>query len=215
MKKILKNSWLLVLVLIFLDPSASSAQGKLELTPFAGYQFGGKLRMYQGDLKFKDNMNYGLVLDYEIATDSKLEFLWAQMNTTAEFRPYYGWEEYRGSFDLDINYFQIGGVREINNGQVRPFGAFTLGATYFHPKDNIVSDSWQFSMTLGGGAKIWLSDRVGIRLQGRLLMPMYFTGVGIYAGIGTGGASGGLGVGAGATVLQGDLSAGLMIAIGE
>lgn len=215
MKKILKNSWLLLLVLIFLDPLSSAAQGKLELTPFAGYQFGGKLRMYQGDLKFKDNMNYGLVLDYELATDTKLEFLWTQMNTTADFRPYYGWEEYRGSFDLGINYFQIGGVREINNGQVRPFGAFTLGATYFAPQNTDIADSWQFSMTLGGGAKIWLSDRVGIRLQGRLLMPMYFTGVGLYAGIGTGGVSGGLGVGAGATILQGDFTAGLMIAIGE
>jgi len=189
----------------------NSAQGKLELTPFAGYMFGGKLRLYEGELKFKDNMNYGLILDYEVAPDSKLEFFWSQMNTTAEFRPYYGFEDYRGSFDVNVNYFQIGGVREINNGQVRPFGAFTLGATYFSPQDANISDDWRFSITLGGGAKIWLSDRIGLRLQGRLLMPMYFSGVGFYAG--TGGS--GMSVGASSTIIQGDFTAGLMIAIGE
>jgi len=40
--------------------------------------------------------------------------------------------------------------------------------------------------------KIYINDRIGVRLQGRMLMPMYFAGIGFYAGIGTGGTSSGL-----------------------
>jgi len=58
---------------------------------------------------------------------------------------------------------------------------------------------------------IWFSDRIGIRLQGRLLMPLYFAGAGVY--FGSGGS--GLSVGAGSTILQGDLTAGLIIGLGD
>ena len=225
MKSILKKYWFIGLVVIFLYPAVSSAQGKFEITPFGGYMFGGKLRTYQGDLKIDDNANYGLLVDIAIAKDQKFEFFWSQMQSYAEFKPYYGYEELRAGFDVNINYYQIGTVREVNMDKIRPFGAFTLGAVYFNPKDIVhqgnnpqdyqLQDSWRFSVSLGGGAKIWLSDRIGVRLQGRLLMPLYFQGVSMYAGIGTGGASTGISVGAGVPILQGDLTAGLIIALGD
>ncbi len=55
MKKVIFKSALLFAIILMIDPVSSFAQGKFELTPFAGYQFGGKLRMYEGDLKIKDN----------------------------------------------------------------------------------------------------------------------------------------------------------------
>jgi len=212
------------LVLLLLYPASSSAQGKFEITPFGGYMFGGKLRTYQGDLKVQDNANYGLLINIAIAKDQKFEFFWSQMQTSADFRPYYGYEDLRANFDLNINYYQIGTVREVNMDKIRPFGAFTLGAVYFNPKNTgsqdspgyyNIQDSWRFSVSLGGGAKIWLSDRIGIRLQGRLLMPLYFQGVSMYAGVGTGGASTGISVNSGVPILQGDLTAGLIIALGD
>ena len=217
MKSLIKKYWFITLVLLLLYPTASSAQGKFEITPFGGYMFGGKLRTYQGDLKIQDNANYGLLIDIAVARDTKFEFFWSQMQTSAEFRPYYGYEDLGGGFDVNINYFQIGTVREVevDNASIKPFGAFTLGAVYFSPQDKTIQESWRFSVTLGGGVKIWLSDRIGIRLQGRLLMPLYFQGVSMYAGIGTGGASTGVSVGAGVPILQGDFTGGLIIAIGD
>lgn len=215
MKNLIKKYWFIGLVLLILYPTASSAQGKFEITPFGGYMFGGKLRTYQGDLKIQDNANYGLLIDIAVAKDTKFEFFWSQMQTHAEFRPYYNYEHLRGEFDVNINYYQIGTVREVNMDNIRPFGAFTLGAVYFSPQDNSIKDSWRFSVSLGGGAKIWLSDRIGIRLQGRLLMPLYFQGVSMYAGIGSGGSSSGVSVGAGVPILQGDFTGGLIIAVGD
>ena len=213
MKIIFKITAIIALAFLLVTPETISAQGKIEITPLVGYQFGGKFRMYEGDLKIKDDMNYGLAISTEMAQDTRLEFIWTSMQTSADFRPYYGYDYLDiGRFNLNINYYQIGGIREFpKGGAIVPFGSFTLGAVQFTPSDVNVSESWRFSIALGGGAKFWLSDRIGIRLQGRLLMPLYFQGVSLYAG--TGGA--GMGVGAGVPILQGDFMAGLIFAFGN
>ena len=98
-----------------------------------------------------------------------------------------------------------------------PFGVFTLGATRFDIKNAVdlegggtpvhYSNTWAFSIALAGGAKIFLAERIGIRLQARLGMPMLFNG--LYLGIGTGGASGGASFRV--PLVQFDLSAGLFL----
>jgi hypothetical protein len=212
MKILFKISAIIGLAILLIAPDTLSAQGKFEITPLVGYQFGGKLRMYEGDLKIKDQMNYGLAASTALSQDARVEFMWTHMETSADFRPYYGYDFLRGSFDLNINYYQIGGVREFpQGGAVVPFGEFTLGAVQFTPSDVNISETWRFSVSLGGGAKFWISDHIGIRLQGRLLMPLYFQGVSIYAG--TGGS--GMGMGAGVPILQGDFLAGFIFAFGE
>ena len=216
MKRILFQLGIVMALLAILIPAASSAQGKIELTPFGGYMFGGKMRFYEGDLKIQDNANYGLIMDVEVAPDTKIELMWAHMSTTADFRGGYGFDFLSTPpFDVGVGYIQIGSVREINMDKVRPFGAITLGTTYFLPSSETgevkYDDTWKFSVTLGGGAKIWLTDRVGIRLQGRLMMPMFWGGVGFT--VGTGGS--GFSVGAGTTMVQGDFTGGLIIALGD
>ena len=73
----------------------------------------------------------------------------------------------------------------------------------------ISGDTYTFSIALAGGAKIFLGERLGLRLQARLGMPMLFNG--LYLGVGTGGASGGLSFHV-PTVMF-DLSAGVFIRI--
>lgn len=213
MKIIIKITGIIALILLLVIPDSTFAQGKFEVSPLVGYQFGGRFRMYEGDLKIKDDMNYGLAVSTKMAQDTRLEFIWTSMQTSAKFKPYYGYDFLDiGRFNVNINYYQLGGVREFpSGGAVVPFGEFTLGAVQFTPSDVNVSESWRFSVALGGGAKFWLSDHIGIRLQGRLLMPLYFQGISFYAG--TGGS--GMGVGAGVPIIQGDFLAGLIFAFGE
>jgi hypothetical protein len=75
-----------------------------------------------------------------------------------------------------------------------------------------MDDVWRFAIGIGAGMKVMFTERIGIRLQGRLLMPMYFAGVGFYAGIGTGGASSGLSLNTGSVIFQGDFQGGLVFA---
>ena len=64
---------------------------------------------------------------------------------------------------------------------------------------------------LGLGVKIMFSERVGIMLRGRLMMPMNFAGTSFY--IGTGGS--GLSVNSYVSPLQGDFNGGLIIKLGN
>jgi hypothetical protein len=220
MKKTYRISVLALVVMLMIAPAVSKAQGKVEISPFAGYMFGGSLNFYEGKLKAENNLNYGVAMDIKVAEDSQIELMWTQMKTTAQFEPYYGYYELAtNSYDMNVGYIQIGGVRELNYDQIRPFGVFTLGTTYFIPKNVTFTDgepvdvdsAWKFSMTLGAGAKIWLSDRVGIRLQGNLMLPMFWSSTGF--AVGTGGS--GFYVGGGTSMVQGDFTGGLIFALGD
>ncbi len=188
-----------------------------DIQPTIGFQFGGKYRFYEGDIKLKDGMNYGITLDHEVQPGIMLELYYTQMNTTAEWRPASPrWENLiPRNFNTDVHYFQIGGLKYVDNGNIQPFGAFTLGATWFHSYEEgqlqNAADNTMFSVTLGGGVKVMMSDKIGIRLQGRLLMPMYFSG--LWLGVGTGGAS--LGAVSTIPILQGDFTGALIFRLGE
>ena len=70
-----------------------------------------------------------------------------------------------------------------------------------------MSSENKMHVSLAGGVKIKASERVGLRLQARLLMPLYYAGT--YFGVGTGGAS--AGVSGGIQGVQGDFTAALVI----
>ncbi|MCH6574186.1 MAG: hypothetical protein IH795_03120, partial [Bacteroidetes bacterium] len=89
-------------------------------------------------------------------------------------------------------------------------GAFTVGATLFDAKDVPRSDEWLASITFGGGGKFDLSKSVGIRLQARILVPLIFSGGGLWCG--TGGC--GVGVGSYTPFVQFDLTAGVYFTLG-
>lgn len=75
---------------------------------------------------------------------------------------------------MSVEYFQIGGLmdfRATDYSRVAPFFVMTLGATRFAPDDESgLGDEFRFSVVLGAGVKVMLlTDRFGIRVQGRML----------------------------------------------
>ena len=62
-------------------PCAIHAQ-KVEITPFAGRQFGGKLGTRTGELKIPAAWNYGLILDIATGPGTQLEVLYARQETS-------------------------------------------------------------------------------------------------------------------------------------
>lgn len=206
--------------------ASSLTLAQTDLQPFAGWHFGGKWRFYEGDVKVKSNVSYGIALDHVVTYDVAVEVYYSKMSTTAEWRPAAPRYEnlLPSAFKTDVHYFQLGAIKTVDTGgNIEPFGGLTVGATWFHnydptddglPGAQYSADVTLFSISLGGGVKVMLSDRVGIRLQGRLLMPMYFNGLGFFVGAGTGGASAGLGVSSTIPIVQGDLTGGLVFRLG-
>ncbi len=199
---------------LFSFPFFSNAQ--VEIAPFAGYMFGGSVNFIQGSLKLRDNANYGVSLIVpKIKFGTDLEINYTRMDGSAYFRSYS--PDYNDrDFTLSTNYFQIGVLKSLtNDDKVQPFGSFSLGATLYSPKEPDLYDTWRFSITAGLGAKVFFTDKVGLILRGRIMMPMYFNGVGGWCGISTGGSGCGLGLSSTAVALQGDLTAGLIFRLGN
>ena len=212
-----------LLILIALFPAMIFAQGGVEIVPFAGYMFGGSIKYVQGKLNVKDGLDYGISILVPVQTLVDVELNYTRMDkVTATFTPYAGYPGYvYDEIDVVTNYFQIGGISKFYRGSsssiAQPFGSFSLGATWFDVSQNENSvytnydDVWRFSTILGVGDKVMFSERVGIILRGRLMMPMSFAGVGFYAG--TGGS--GLSMNSYVAPLQGDFNGGLIIKLGD
>lgn len=199
-----------LILLTTLFPTLLFSQG-VELVPFAGYQFGGSVKYIQGKVDIENGMDYGLSLLVPMSPYVELELNYTRMESSASFTPYAGYPSYEfQKTDMATNYFQIGGLSKFGDVDAKavPFGSFSLGATWFHTED--FGDEWRFSVVVGLGVKIMLSDRIGIMLRGRLMMPMIFGGGGLYFGTGGGGTY----VSTFIAPWQGDFNGGLIIKLG-
>lgn len=185
----------------------------VEITPFMGYMFGGEVSTYGGSLVLDDGMDYGLVLDYSLNRQTQVEASYTRQDTKLNF------DEYRVGrrpiYDVSVNVWQVGGLYRFNpTATVRPFLSGTLGFTHYGVGDKLdigapdLNGDTFFSIVLGGGVKIFPSERVGIRLAGHLYNTILSTGSGFWCG------TGGCGVGlSGWGVWQGDVQAGLSFAL--
>lgn len=185
----------------------------VEITPFMGYMFGGEVSTYGGSLVLDDGMDYGLVLDYSLNRQTQVEASYTRQDTKLNF------DEYRVGrrpiYDVSVNVWQVGGLYRFNpTATVRPFLSGTLGFTHYGVGDKLdggapdLNGDTFFSIVLGGGVKIFPSERIGIRLAGHLYNTILSTGSGFWCG------TGGCGVGlSGWGVWQGDVQAGLSFAL--
>lgn len=201
------------LLLIGLAQPAMSQAHKMEITPTFGYQWGGVMQTYEGEVRLEDGEQYGVILGYRVQKELMVEFFWSYFPTRASFEPYYlyGGNSELANLDakLGVHYFQLNGVWETGRRTTKPFLGAGFGMVMFSPENTKYSTEVRAAMNFSGGVKFYLSERIGLRLQGRLLMPLYFTGGGLW--FGTGGVS--VGASAGIPIVQGDLSAGLIIVI--
>lgn len=212
----MKNNIFLVAIALLI--SGNLLGQSIEITPFYGYTLNGTLRTYYGDYKVANKSNYGGLLSVSVADGNSLELMYNRSDTEFNYNQS-GFTQ--ATIDMSIEYYQVGAVKQVDvHEKIKPFGAFTIGATRFHAKEGhdwegegvtYLDDLWTFSATLGAGLKLYLTDRIGFRMQARLLMPMRFNG--IYLGVGSGGTSGGASFYV--PVVSGDFTAGLILRLGN
>jgi hypothetical protein len=208
----MKSQKLFILLFFLLIWTAGSAQRRVELTPFAGYQLLGTVEYIEGSLNFDNGGIYGGQIGVEVSRNTVATFAYSYMGTTAHFNPYYSsYSAY--DFNGAMQYFLLGVEKEVGD-KYKGYGKFEMGTAWFDSHDPDISDAVQFAIGLGLGAKLMFTKSVGIRLQGRMLMPMLFAGVGAYYGVGTGGSSAGLTVNSYSVSVQGDFTGGLIFCIG-
>jgi len=209
MKKLFSKNVLVQIFLLLLSQNLLAQ--KIEITPTYGYMFAGKMSVIEGDINIKNDANFGIILDIPVEKGMMAEISYSRLNTQTTL------EQPSPEIDMDlgdlaVEYYHAGAVINVKSkGNIRPFGILTMGATRFAPQEEKYADSWMFSVSPGGGVKIFFTENIGIRLQARLLIPIYFKNGILYGGSG----GGGFVVTAGIPIIQADVTAGLIIALGK
>ena len=177
---------------------------RVEITPVAGYQFGGGFSGEEGEIEIPAGFMYGAMLDLWVRPDAQAEFLYSRQETSLRFDPA-GVAPEVDLGDLVIHEFQLGGNVDLRPGRVRPYALGTLGVTWFDPAGDFDGES-RFSSTLGAGIRAPLSDRFGLRFEGRWIINFFNSSGSLFC------SSGGCLVNfSGDFVSQGALSGGLSV----
>lgn len=156
------------LVAILLAGSARAQERRVEVSPFAGIQFGGGILSRPGRLEIESDLVYGVILDIRVRPDATIQALYGRQDTTLDFLsndPFFPRHVRAG---LAVEYYHLGGAVEFGEGRLRPYFSLTVGATRFDPKVEDVGSEWRFSIGSGLGVKTYLSPRFGLRLEGRV-----------------------------------------------
>ena len=151
------------LLTMLLVASAAAAQ-TVEVTPFVGYQLGGWSTDWWDwdghDADLEQSATYGLLVDFEITPHAQIELLYSRQYT--EFESY----RHRGR-DVDVEYFQVGFLWQWRpNEEVRPFVVGSLGVASFDAEGG--GSESAFATSAGGGVKLFWTEHVGARLEGRV-----------------------------------------------
>ena len=201
MKKIV-----LVLAIILLCSVDTYAQ-KVEITPQYGYQLGAKYNYYGGYLKLHDSDQYGLTVGINASDDVTVEFMWAQQNSKVSVKDAIFYPKETEISDIQANHYQLGAIHMFGYSDARPFAGLSAGWSTWNPEDSFLDSHTTFTIGISGGLKYFFSDRIGLRLQTQLLMPINYGG--FYVG------GGGGGVAVSGNILQLNFSAGLIIGLGD
>ena len=174
----------LILSLIVLF-SLNSFSQNIEITPIFGYTFSGSSDYYyRVEIDIKDDVSYGVMVSAEMAPQMHVEFMYQITDAALRYSDYSS-PVLSDNYDVRYEHFQLGGVQEFQGGDLRPFLKASLGTTRYQIKGGQEyrdGDTWEFSGSIGGGVKKFFSDNVGIRLQTNLILPMRWSGGGVYCG---------------------------------
>jgi hypothetical protein len=162
---------ILPLALVLAVPAVVSAQTRFELTPMVSYNFGGEIdgdetAFFDFDLEAADSEAFGIAFGFPITQWAQIELLASRQSTDLEFdEGLFGNDV--GIADFDVSYYHVGGLFVWGTGQIHPFVVMSLGVTELDPQVGGASSETRFSGSFGGGVKIFFSDNVGLRLEGR------------------------------------------------
>jgi opacity protein-like surface antigen len=164
---------LVLLGALLLMPAAATAQGgaHLEITPMAGLRTGGELEssvsdLFDTDVEIDDSETYGVAIDIPLSRGFQVELLANRQESV--FRANGGLFEGDDRLaDVSVENYQAGILWQWGGGQVNPFVVATLGVAKIDPDVAGAKSENRFASSFGGGVKVFFSQNVGLRFEGR------------------------------------------------
>ena len=203
--KTLKINLIITILFVFIT---SSVFAQIEITPQAGYQIGSKYSYNGGYIKLTDSGQFGVTLDVDINDmGGQVEVMYAYQNAELRVQDYFFYPFETFITDVATHHVQFGFIQNFNDDEaLRPFAGLSGGFTIFDPSDSSLESRTKFAFGLTGGVKYFFTDRIGIRMQAQLLMPIEWGGV-YYT-------NGGV-ITTGGTLVQLNFTGGLIFRLGE
>ena len=171
-----------VLCIFLMAGISTKGQGRFEVTPFVGFETsgsypvnltsGGAITDPINKLRVNEASSYGTFLDYNLTENFQAEFMWDRNNTSYSARRVIDGTYFK-AFNSDIDQFQFGGNYTLlgSEHRFRPYLAASVGFTH-DSNGGGNSNRTEFSYSLGGGAKYYVSRHIGLRGDIRY-MPTY------------------------------------------
>ena len=172
-----------VLVLVFVlscGASCALAQGpiiqKIELTPFAGTRFGGKIAVNDpfnpniNYLAIKSSIDYGAFFDYTIWDNFQAEVMWVRQPTALRAHDFTN-DSLTTLTNSDLDSFTFGAAYSFKpvDAKLKPYIAGGLGFTNFtntdDPNNVFLGFHNRFTYNIGGGFKYYFSKYAGLRFD--------------------------------------------------
>jgi opacity protein-like surface antigen len=161
----------LTILTLLIVAAGSASAAELELTPFIGYRFGGDVpressEIFEVDVEVDEAAVYGMALDIKVGPGLLIELFASRQETefvddTGLFQP----EDVL--LDVDVTYYHVGVGWGWRINDVEPFVLGSLGIAKISPDAFGLHDEDEFSMSFGGGVKVWINNHVGFRFEGR------------------------------------------------
>jgi len=172
---------LLVLITGCIWTATAGARDSYELAGLAAYRLGGHLTddATNETLKLGEAGGYGVILDMPYDANGQLEAIWSHSRETLKPEALFAGAP---RFDVDVDYFHVGGIHNLEGDRVRPFVAASMGVTRLVPHQSGLNAATEFSLGLGGGAKVWLTRHLGLRLEGRGYLTLTQTSGALFCG---------------------------------
>lgn len=190
----------------------TTSSSRLQLSGFAGWVTSSDVYMSGGYLRIDSTTSYGAEVAFKTGPGSKVALKWVYYKPNVQFITQSYSYSSSNTFGVSNNYFLIQGEKGFRRGKVEPFFGGSLGGVWYAPdsfkmgnQTYSVGDSWYFAFGLAGGVKVFVADKVALRLGIEMLAPIYFSGGSLYAG--TGGS--GMVVSGGIPTISGNFTAGL------
>jgi hypothetical protein len=172
MKNLKENLFIIFIPVLLIFSGISVSAQKLELNPFAGYCTGAKASANLGYLHFSNGVDLGLSADIGIGKGRYGEISYNHVSSSMNLE---GTFNNQRITSLSVNYVSLGMLQEFIPGSgSTPYGLLSLGVVNYNPTESNYSGVTRMQISLAGGFKVRASERIGLRLQARLLLP-YFT----------------------------------------
>ncbi len=211
---------LILSLLLFIAITVLANAQNIRFNAYSAYVFDDKVSSdYSStsyfDGKIKGCFQWGGGIEFMASPTKGIELKYLRQDTQAPMR-YYDNGNQQTDFNLDVNYILVGASNYFKGvgNQVEPYGGLAIGMAIFNlenPDKNSHTSATKFAWGLKLGTNVWVSEKVGLKLQADLLSAVQSAGGGLY--FGTGGA--GAGVSTYSTMYQFVLGGGLTFKLGK